>query len=216
MQAHPDFPNLYVIDHPLVQHKLTLMRSVDCETQIFRDLLKEIAMLMGYEMTRDLPTEEIDITTPLTDMKAPVLAGNKLAIVPILRAGLGMSDGLFDLVPFARIGHIGLYRDPETKEPVEYLVKLPTTENRRFLVVDPMLATGHSAAYAIDVLLKHGAAIEDISFMALVTAPEGVRAFHAKHPDVKLYVASLDDHLNENAYIVPGLGDAGDRLFGTL
>lgn len=216
MQAHPDFPNLYVIDHPLVQHKLTLMRSVDCETQIFRDLLKEIAMLMGYEMTRDLPTEDIDITTPLTDMQAPVLAGNKLAIVPILRAGLGMSDGLFDLVPFARIGHIGLYRDPETKEPVEYLVKLPSTENRRFLVVDPMLATGHSAAYAIDVLLKHGAAIEDISFMALVTAPEGVRAFHAKHPDVKLYVASLDDHLNENAYIVPGLGDAGDRLFGTL
>ena len=215
MQAHPDFPNLYVIDHPLVQHKLTLMRSVDCETQIFRDLLKEIAMLMGYEMTRDLPTEDIDITTPLTDMQAPVLAGNKLAIVPILRAGLGMSDGLFDLVPFARIGHIGLYRDPETKEPVEYLVKLPSTENRRFLVVDPMLATGHSAAYAIDVLLKHGAAIEDISFMALVTAPEGVRAFHAKHPDVKLYVASLDDHLNENAYIVPGLGDAGDRLFGT-
>lgn len=215
MQAHSDFPNLFIVDHPLVQHKLTLMRSVDCETQVFRDLLKEIAMLMGYEMTRDLPTEDITITTPLAEMSAPVLSGKKLALVPILRAGLGMADGLFDLVPFARIGHIGLYRDPKTKKPVEYLVKLPSTDGRRFLVVDPMLATGHSAAYAIDVLLKHGAAIENISFMALVAAPEGIKAFHGKHPDVKMYVASLDERPNEQAYIVPGLGDAGDRLFGT-
>lgn len=216
MKTFPEFPNLFVVDHPLVQHKLTLMRSVDCSVQIFRDLLKEIAMLMGYEMTRDLPTEMKAITTPLAEMQAPVLSGKQLAIVPILRAGLGMSDGLFDLVPFARIGHIGLYRDPETKQPVEYLVKLPSTEDRRFLVVDPMLATGHSAVHAIDVLLKRGASVENISFMALVAAPEGVKVFHEAHPDVQLYVAALDDHLNDKAYIVPGLGDAGDRLFGTL
>lgn len=216
MKTYPEFPNLFVVDHPLVQHKLTLMRSVDCSVQIFRDLLKEIAMLMGYEMTRDLPTEMKAITTPLAEMQAPVLSGKQLAIVPILRAGLGMADGLFDLVPFARIGHIGLYRDPATKQPVEYLVKLPSTEDRRFLVVDPMLATGHSAVHAVDVLIKRGASVENISFMALVAAPEGVKVFHEAHPEVQLYVAALDDHLNDKAYIVPGLGDAGDRLFGTL
>ncbi len=216
MKTHPEFPNLFIVDHPLVQHKLTLMRETSCTVQIFRDLLKEIAMLMGYEMTRDLPTGMKNITTPLAEMQAPVLTGKQLALVPILRAGLGMADGLFDLVPFARIGHIGLYRDPETKQPVEYLVKLPSTEDRRFLVVDPMLATGHSAAYAVDVLLKRGASVENITFMALVAAPEGVGVFHGRHPDVKLYVASLDKKLNDKAYIVPGLGDAGDRLFGTL
>ncbi len=216
MQTNLDFPNLYIIDHPLVQHKLNLMRSRDCPTQEFRQLLKEIAMLMGYEMTQDLSLERHVIQTPIAEIEASFLSGKQLAIVPILRAGLGMSDGLYDLVPFARIGHIGLYRDAETKKPVEYLVKLPSTEDRRFIVVDPMIATGHSAAYAVDVLLKHGASIENITFMALVAAPEGIKVFHDQHPDVKLYIASLDDHLNENAYIVPGLGDAGDRLFGTL
>ncbi len=215
MKIHEEFKNLYIVDHPLVQHKLSLMRSVDCEVQEFRQLLKEIAMLMGYEITRDLPIKEFSVTTPITDTMSPLLTGKQLAIVPILRAGLGMADGLYDLVPFARIGHIGLYRDPETKKPVEYLVKLPSTKDRRFIIVDPMLATGHSASYAVDILLKNGADIKNISFMALVAAPEGVKVFHKAHPDVELYVAALDSHLNEKAYIVPGLGDAGDRLFGT-
>ncbi len=215
MKTHSDFKNLYIIDHPLVQHKLSLMRSVNCEVQEFRQLLKEIAMLMGYEITRDLPVKNFPIKTPIIDMSAPLLTGKQLAIVPILRAGLGMADGLYDLVPFARIGHIGLYRDPDTKRPVEYLVKLPSTKDRRFILVDPMLATGYSAVYAIDVLLKYGVDINNISFMALVAAPEGVKIFHKSHPDVELYVASLDSHLDDRSYIVPGLGDAGDRLFGT-
>lgn len=170
---------------------------------------------MGYEITRNLPLTTQPIETPLTTMDAPVLAGKKVAIVPILRAGLGMAQGLHDLMPSAREGHIGLFRDHETLKPVEYLVKLPEPEGRLFILVDPMLATGHSAVHACDVLNRHGVEDRSIRFLALVSAPEGVRVFHAAHPDIPVYVAALDSHLNENAYIVPGLGDAGDRMFGT-
>lgn len=215
MQTKADFPNLFIVDHPLIQHKLTLMRDEDRSTNTFRMLLNEIALLMGYEVTRDLPMTTKQIKTPICEMEAPVLAGKKTVVVPILRAGTGMADGILSLMPSARVGHIGLYRDPETKEPVEYLVKLPSAEDRLFILVDPMLATGHSGAYAVDVLNKHGVPDERIKFLALVAAPEGVKAFHEKHPDVPVYTASLDSHLNDHAYIVPGLGDAGDRLFGT-
>jgi len=209
------FPNLHVLDHPLIQHKLTLVRQTGISTNQFRRLLKEIALLMGYELTRDLPIEYQTIATPLTQMQAPVIQGKKVAIVSILRAGLGMATGLQELMPSAREGHIGLYRDHDTKRPVEYLVKLPEPEGRLFILVDPMLATGHSAAYAADVLNRHGVPDANIRFMALVAAPEGVEVFQHAHPDVPVYTASLDSHLDENAYIVPGLGDAGDRLFGT-
>jgi len=215
MQTHPDFPNLFILSHPLIQHKLTLMRDKSRSTSAFRALLKEIALLMGYEITRDLPLTTERIETPLAGMDAPVLAGKKLAIVPILRAGLGMAEGLHTLVPAAREGHIGLYRDHDTKQPVEYLVKLPEAEGRIFILVDPMLATGNSAAHACDVLNRHGVEDRNIRFMALVSAPEGVRVFHAAHPEVPVFTAALDSHLNEHAYIVPGLGDAGDRMFGT-
>lgn len=208
-------PNLHILNHPMIAHKLSIMRNRDTSTIKFRALLKEIALLMGYEITRDLPIETKRIETPLTEMDAPVIAGKKLAVVPILRAGLGMAEGLLELVPTARVGHIGLYRDPETKRPVEYLVKLPEAGGRTFILVDPMLATGYSAAYAIDVLNRHGVADSDIRFLALVSAPEGVKVMADSHPDVPIYTAALDDHLNEKAYIVPGLGDAGDRLFGT-
>jgi len=215
MTQDPRFPSLYILSHPLIQHKLSHMREHDTSTRTFRELLKEITLLMGYEITRDLPLTTRSIQTPLVTIDAPVIAGKKLAIVPILRAGIGMSDGLLELVPSARVGHIGVYRDPDTHEPVEYLVRLPDTSERTFILCDPMVATGNSAVHAVDVLKKRGVPDEHILFLALVAAPEGVKVFHDAHPNVKLYVASLDSHLNEHAYIVPGLGDAGDRIFGT-
>lgn len=214
MTTDPRFARLHIVDHPLVQHKLSIMRQKETSTNEFRQLLKEITMLMGYELTRDLPLTTCDIETPLCSMKAPTLSGKKQVIVPVLRAGLGMSDGLTDLMPSARVGHIGMYRD-ENKRPVEYLVRLPDSIDRIFIVCDPMLATGNSAVHAVDVLKKRGVPADSIRFLALVAAPEGVQVFQDAHPDVDVYVASLDDHLDENAYIVPGLGDAGDRLFGT-
>ncbi|GAB3446684.1 uracil phosphoribosyltransferase [Insolitispirillum peregrinum] len=215
MRRVEEFPNLCVLDHPLIQHKLTHMRDERTSTRTFRQLLREISLLMGYEVTRNLPLALERIQTPLVTMDAPVIAGRKLAVVPILRAGNGMADGLLELIPGARVGHVGLYRDHDTHRPHEYLVKLPDSEGRTFILVDPMLATGHSAVHAVNVLLDRGISREQIIFMALVAAPEGMRVFNEAHPDVPVYVASLDDHLNEQAYIVPGLGDAGDRLFGT-
>ncbi len=203
-----------VIDHPLIQHKLTIMRDVRTGSKDFRELLDEIAMLMGYEITRDLPLEEVSISTPICKMKAKKISGKKLAIVPILRAGLGMVDGLLSLVPVAKVGHIGLYRDPDTHLPVEYYCKLPVDiEDRIVILVDPMLATGGSASDAITLLKQRG--IKNIRFMCLVAAPEGVAKVQKDHPDVDIYAAALDEKLNDHAYIVPGLGDAGDRLFGT-
>jgi uracil phosphoribosyltransferase len=215
MKQDPRFPNLFILNHPLIQHKLSHMRERDTSTRTFRELLKEITLLMGYEITRDLPLTTRKIETPLETIDAPVIAGKKLAIVPILRAGIGMSDGLLELVPSARVGHVGVFRDPETHKPVEYLVRLPDTADRIFILCDPMVATGNSAVHAVDVLKKRGVTDEQIIFLALVAAPEGVTVFQASHPGVKLYVASLDSHLNDHAYIVPGLGDAGDRIFGT-
>ena len=207
--------NLHVIDHPLITHKLSIMRNRKTGSKDFRELLNEIAMLMGYEVFRDLPLEEITIETPITKMKAKMVSGRKLAIVPILRAGLGMVDGLQNLVPVAKVGHIGMYRDPETHKPVEYYCKLPTDiEERLVVLVDPMLATGGSAVDALCKLKEHGC--RNIRFMCLVAAPEGVKAVQEAHPDVDIYAAALDECLNEHAYIVPGLGDAGDRIFGTL
>ena len=191
------------------------MRDATCSTKDFRTLLKEISLLMGYELTRDLPVRHQKVTTPVADTMGRFIAGKKVAIVPILRAGLGMADGLLELMPSARVCHIGVYRDPDTLQPVEYLVKLPEVEGRLFIVVDPMLATGNSAVYALDVLNKRGVADENIRFMALVAAPEGVARLTAAHPSVNVFVAALDEKLNDHAYIVPGLGDAGDRLFGT-
>ena len=207
--------NLHVIDHPQITHKLSIMRNRKTVSKDFRELLNEIAMLMGYEVFRDLPLEEITIETPITKMKAKMVSGRKLAIVPILRAGLGMVDGLQNLVPVAKVGHIGMYRDPETHKPVEYYCKLPTDiEERLVVLVDPMLATGGSAVDALCKLKEHGC--RNIRFMCLVAAPEGVKAVQEAHPDVDIYTAALDECLNEHAYIVPGLGDAGDRIFGTL
>jgi uracil phosphoribosyltransferase len=215
MSALSRYPNLHVIDHPLVQHKLTHMRDKRTSTKTFRQLLREISLLMGYEITRNLPLILEPVETPLTTFAAPVISGKKLAVVPILRAGVGMADGLLDLLPSARVGHIGVYRDHETKRPVEYLVKLPETEGRLFILTDPMLATGNSAVHTVEVLLRRGVLAENIRFMALVAAPEGLELLCTRHPDVLVYVAAVDQGLNENAYIVPGLGDAGDRLFGT-
>ena len=215
MKQDPRFPNLSILNHPLIQHKLSHMREHDTSTRTFRELLREITLLMGYEITRDLPLTTRTVQTPLVTIEAPVIAGKKLAIVPILRAGIGMSDGLLELVPSARVGHIGVFRDPDTHEPVEYLVRLPDTNERTFILCDPMIATGNSAVHAVDVLKKRGVQSEQILFLALVAAPEGIEVFQKSHPDVKVYVASLDSHLNEHAYIVPGLGDAGDRIFGT-
>lgn len=214
MKTDPRFPKLHIVDHPLVQHKLTIMRQKETSTNVFRQLLHEITVLMGYELTRDLPLTERRIETPISPMRAPTLAGKKQVIVPVLRAGLGMSDGLLELMPSARVGHIGMYRD-ENKRPVEYLVRLPNVTDRLFIICDPMLATGYSAAHAVDVLKKRGVPGASIRFLALVSAPEGVAVMQKLHPDVEIYVASLDEKLDENAYIVPGLGDAGDRLFGT-
>ena len=205
---------LHVMDHPLITHKLTIMRNKKTGSKDFRELLDEISMLMGYELTRDLPLEEITIETPITKMKAKVIAGKKMAIVPILRAGIGMVEGLLRLVPVAKVGHIGLYRDPKTHAPVEYYCKLPADiEDRIVIVVDPMLATGGSSCDAISLLKERGC--HNIRLMCLVSAPEGIAKVQAEHPDVDIYTAALDDHLNEHAYIVPGLGDAGDRIFGT-
>lgn len=205
---------LHVIDHPMITHKLTLMRQKDTGAKDFRQLLNEISMLMGYEITRDLPMEEVEIETPVSAMTARRVSGKKLAIVPILRAGLGMVDGLLSLVPVAKVGHIGLYRDPETHTPVEYYCKMPPDINERIvIVVDPMLATGGSASDAISMLKKRGCT--NIKLMCLVGAPEGAEKVMADHPDVDIYIAGMDEKLNENKYIVPGLGDAGDRLFGT-
>lgn len=215
MKRHPDFQSLHIVDHPLIQHKLTLMRSVSCNKVLFSRLLREISLLMGYELTKSLPMTTKEIETPVAPMASPVIKGKKPVIVPILRAGLGMSEGLEELMPAARIGHIGLYRDEETKRPVEYLVKLPDPKGRIFILVDPMLATGYSAKYAMDVLVKNGVDPDRIRFMALVAAPEGVQVLQEGYPQVPIYVAALDSHLNEKSYIVPGLGDAGDRIFGT-
>jgi uracil phosphoribosyltransferase len=215
MKQDPRFPNLFILNHPLIQHKLSHMRDRSTSTRTFRELLREITLLMGYEITRDLPLTTRQIDTPLVTIEAPVIAGKKLAIVPILRAGIGMSDGLLELVPSARVGHIGVFRDPDTHLPVEYLVRLPDTTERTFILCDPMVATGNSAVHAVDVMKKRGVTDDQIIFLALVAAPEGVEVFHRAHPGVKLYVASLDNNLNDHAYIVPGLGDAGDRIFGT-
>ncbi len=205
---------LHIIDHPLIQHKLTIMRSKKTGSKDFRELLDEIAMLMGYELTRDLPLRDIEIETPVSKMTAKTIAGKKLAIVPILRAGLGMVDGLLSLVPVAKVGHIGLYRDPDTHMPVEYYCKLPfDIEERIVIVVDPMLATGGSAADALQMLKDKGCT--NLRLMCLVGAPEGVKKVQEAHPDVDIFIAALDEKLNDHAYIVPGLGDAGDRLFGT-
>ena len=205
---------LHVIDHPLIQHKLTIMRRKDTGTKYFRELLNEVSLLMGYEITRDLPLRDIEIETPISKMTGKTIGGKKMAIVPVLRAGLGMVDGLLDLVPVAKVGHIGLYRDPETHEPVEYYCKLPEDIDRRLVIVtDPMLATGGSASDAISKLKARGCS--SIKLMCLVSAPEGVKRVQSEHPDVDIYTAALDEKLNDHAYIVPGLGDAGDRIFGT-
>ncbi|WP_175615263.1 uracil phosphoribosyltransferase [Piscibacillus halophilus] len=205
---------VYVFDHPLIQHKLTIIRDKNTGTKAFRELVDEVATLMMFEITRELPLEEVEVETPVATAKSNVLAGKKLGVIPILRAGLGMVDGIVKLVPAAKIGHVGLYRDPETLKPVEYYVKLPSDiEERELIVTDPMLATGGSAIEAIDSLKKRGA--KQISLMCLIAAPEGVDAVKEAHPDINIYVAGLDEKLNEKGYIIPGLGDAGDRLFGT-
>ena len=205
---------LHVIDHPMIQHKLTIMREKHTGSKDFRELLKEISLLMGYEVTRDLPLTEVEIETPICQTTAHKVSGRKLAIVPILRAGMGMVDGLLTLVPVAKVGHIGLYRNEETHKPVVYYCKLPEDINQRMVVVtDPMLATGGSSCDALTMLKQRGCT--NIRLMCLVAAPEGIAKVQKEHPDVDIYVAAVDDHLNENAYIVPGLGDAGDRIFGT-
>ncbi len=205
---------VHVFDHPLIQHKLTIMRQTTTGPKEFRELLEEISMLMVYEVTRDLPTVDVEIETPICKSTQKMLAGKKLGIVPILRAGLGMVDGIMNMIPACRIGHIGLYRDPETLEPVEYYCKLPAdAEERELLLLDPMLATGGSASDAITLIKKRGC--KHIRLVNLIAAPEGIAKVQADHPDVDIYVAGLDDHLNDHGYIVPGLGDAGDRLFGT-
>lgn len=206
--------NVIVMDHPLIKHKISMLRDKNTGTNEFRTLVEEIAMLMGFEALRDLPTEDVEIETPIEKCKEPMIAGKKLAVVPILRAGLGMVGGILNLVPTAKVGHIGLYRDPETHEPHEYYCKLPAPiDQRTILVVDPMLATGGSGADAVSMIKEHGG--KNIKFMCIIAAPEGLERLHQAHPDIQIYVGALDRELNENAYICPGLGDAGDRIFGT-
>lgn len=203
-----------IVDHPLIQHKISLLRDRNTGTKEFRGLVSEVAMLLCYEATRDLPTEEVEVETPIALARTKVLAGRKLALVPILRAGLGMVDGMLSMIPAAKVGHIGLYRDEETLKPVEYYCKLPSDINEReVLVLDPMLATGGSASDAIALIKQRGA--KHIKFIGLIAAPEGMKALHEAHPDVDIYVGTLDERLNDHGYIVPGLGDAGDRIFGT-
>ncbi len=205
---------IYVFDHPLIQHKVALMRMQETNVKDFRQLAKEIAILMGFEATRDLELEQVEIETPMCKTKVNMLKGEDIAIVPILRAGLGFVEGMLELVPNAKVGHVGLYRDPDSHEPVEYYCKLPADiEKRRIFVLDPMLATGGSAAAAIDFIKKRGG--KDITFMCLIAAPEGIKVLQDAHPDVDIYIAAKDERLNEKAYILPGLGDAGDRLYGT-
>ncbi|MFJ8065568.1 uracil phosphoribosyltransferase [Psychrobacillus sp. NPDC096426] len=207
-------PKVFVFDHPLIQHKLTYIRNIETGTKEFRELVDEVATLMAFEITRDLPLEETEVKTPVQTTKSKVLAGKKIGIVPILRAGIGMVDGILKLIPAAKVGHVGLYRDPKTLQPVEYYVKLPAdVAERDFILVDPMLATGGSAIEAVNSLKTRGAT--SIKFMCLIAAPEGVEALQKAHPDVDIYIAALDEKLNDHGYIVPGLGDAGDRLFGT-
>ncbi len=204
----------FIMEHPLVQHKISHLRDINTGAKEFRELVSEIAALMCYEATRDLPLKEVEIQTPVSLAKTKVIAGRKLAFVPILRAGLGMMDGVLTLVPTAKVGHIGLYRDPETKLPIEYYCKLPNDITlREVIVVDPMLATGGSAVDAIDLLKKRG--VTNIKFMCIIAAPEGIKALSDAHPDVQIYAGALDEKLDEHCYIVPGLGDAGDRIFGT-
>lgn len=205
---------VHVFDHPLIQHKLTYIRNKSTGTKEFRELVDEISTLMAFEITRDLPLEDIEVETPVQMTTSKVLTGKKLGIVPILRAGIGMVDGILKLIPAAKVGHIGLYRDPETLQPIEYYLKLPSdVQEREFIVVDPMLATGGSAIEAVNSLKKRGAT--KIRFMCIIAAPEGVEAFQEVHPEVDVYIAALDEKLDDHGYIVPGLGDAGDRLFGT-
>ena len=207
--------NVHVIDHPLIQHKLTIMRMKETGTKDFRELLEEISMLMAYEITRDFPLKDVEIETPICKCKEKMLAGKKVGVVPILRAGLGMLNGVVNMIPAARVGHVGMYRDPKTLKPVEYYCKLPgDVAERTLVVVDPMLATGGSSSAALSLLKEKGA--KHIILMCLVAAPEGVRVINHDHPDVPLYVAAIDEKLNEKGYIVTGLGDAGDRIFGTL
>lgn len=205
---------IVVFDHPLITHKVSMMRDKATPSKEFRELLEEISLLMAYEVTRDLPLEEVEIETPICKTKQKMLAGRSIGVVPILRAGLGMVNGILKLVPAAKVGHIGCYRDPETTKPVEYYCKLPVdAEQREIIVVDPMLATGGSAIMAIDFIKAKG--VQHIKFMCLIAAPEGIEALSKAHPDVDIYIAAKDERLNEHAYIVPGLGDAGDRIFGT-
>ncbi|TCS78043.1 uracil phosphoribosyltransferase [Tepidibacillus fermentans] len=205
---------LYVFDHPLIQHKLTYIRDKNTGTKEFRELVDEVATLMAYEITRDLPLEEVTIETPVSKAVAKVVSGKKIGLVPILRAGLGMVDGILKIIPAAKVGHVGLYRDPETLKPVEYYLKLPSDiTERELIVIDPMLATGGSASAAIQLLKEKGA--QNIKLMCLIAAPEGVKRVQEEHDDVDIYVAAVDEKLNDHGYIVPGLGDAGDRLFGT-
>ena len=211
---YENIENIIILDHPLLKHKISRLRDKTTGTNEFRSIVGEIALLMGYEALKDLPTEEIEIETPIERCLTPVISGRKLAIVPVLRAGLGMVSGILSLVPAARVGHIGLYRDEETHEPHEYYCKLPgSLQDRVITVVDPMLATGGSAVDAVNLIKKMGG--ENIKFMSIIAAPEGIDRFHAAHPDVQLYIAQVDRCLNDNAYICPGLGDAGDRIFGT-
>jgi uracil phosphoribosyltransferase len=205
---------VFICDHPLIQHKLTYIRDENTKTKDFRELVDEVATLMAYEITRDIPLENIQVKTPVSMADCRIISGRMLGLIPILRAGLGMVDGILKLLPAAKVGHIGLYRDPETLQPVEYYVKLPTdVQERELIVIDPMLATGGSANAAISLLKKRDCT--QIKLMCLIAAPEGIRAVQNEHPDVDIYVAAIDDYLNDHGYIVPGLGDAGDRLFGT-